>query len=165
MGRKKWSISGVGILFLLVVTTVSSNAQTQDSFKSASGMSKAQIAAIENSLASAYQKAMLSAKTTATATKISVTTDGSGHQIISSWKCVSNWIINGDPYVSRLISGSSFAGHTKVSYYLSGGWKATGSNKRSFHGTSQLRAWWQERHHIALVALETSGRFRNLLNK
>lgn len=177
MGRKKWVISGVGILFFLVATTVSSNAQMRESLKSASGMSKSQIAAMENSLALAYQKAMTSAQVSSTSTKMSVTTkssadtvtkcsaggyihttmslkiyaaistspsvttDGSGHQIISNWRCINNWIINGDPYISRLISGGSFGGQTKVSYYLSGGWKATGPNKQK--QSCQTNGTWQ----------------------
>ena len=55
--------------------------------------------------------------------------NGSGHQIISGWKCVKGWIIDGDPYLSRLLSGKMFAGSTSMNYYLSGGWKALGPNK------------------------------------
>jgi len=55
--------------------------------------------------------------------------DGSGHQTISNWKCVTGWIVNGDPSINRLINGSAFS-YIDVRYYLSGGWKATGPSKQ-----------------------------------
>jgi hypothetical protein len=91
MSRRKWVASITKLLILFTGTTIPSNAQMRDTFKSASGMTKSQIAAIENSLVSAYQKAMLSAKTTATATKISVTTKSSTDTVT---KCLAGGYIH-----------------------------------------------------------------------
>lgn len=61
--------------------------------------------------------------------KPKVSISGSGHQLISDWKCVKGWIVNGDPSINRLITGGSFS-YIDVRYYLSGGWKATGPSKQ-----------------------------------
>lgn len=58
-----------------------------------------------------------------------VTMTGSGHQTLSHWRCVTGWIVNGDPYVSHTLTGSLFAGKTSLRSTISGGWKATGPNK------------------------------------
>ncbi len=58
-----------------------------------------------------------------------VTMTGSGHQTLSNWRCVTGWIVNGDPYISHTLSGSVFAGKTSMRGTMSGGWKATGPSK------------------------------------
>lgn len=58
-----------------------------------------------------------------------VTMSGYGHQTLSDWRCVTGWIINGDPYISHTLTGSVFAGKTTMRGTMSGGWKATGPSK------------------------------------
>lgn len=58
-----------------------------------------------------------------------MSTNGSGTQSIVNWRCVTGWIVNGDPYVSLLITQSSFAGTANARLNYGAGWKAIGPNK------------------------------------
>lgn len=76
-----------------------------------------------------YIHSTMTLRTIVTANNGNATISGSGHQTIADWRCVKGWIVNGDPYVSHTISSSYFAGTFRMSVYMSGGWKATGTNK------------------------------------
>ncbi len=79
--------------------------------------------------AGGYINTTMTIGTVVTTKTASANISGSGHQTISSWRCVTGWIVNGDPYISHTISSSTFGGQLRTSAYMSGGWKATGPNK------------------------------------
>lgn len=164
MYRFRWASTITTVLLLLAGLAPATNAQTSASFRTAAGMSEAQVKTMADALSVAYRQAMLKANTRITASTLSVSTtssadrrytcslggyihttmttkvivtlntgnsntSGSGHQTISDWRCIKGWVVNGDPYFSHTISGSTFAGKFRISTHISGGWKATGPNK------------------------------------
>lgn len=72
-------------------------------------------------------------RTVVTKSTSNATIAGSGRQSIANWKCVTGWIVNGNPYITYKITGTIIAGVTKMSSTTSGAWKSTGpkSGKQS----------------------------------
>lgn len=68
-------------------------------------------------------------RTVVTKSTGNATIAGSGRQTIANWKCVTGWIVNGNPYITYKISASIVGGVTKMIGTTSGAWKSTGPNK------------------------------------
>lgn len=76
-----------------------------------------------------YITSTMTLRTLVTKSTGNATVAGSGRQTIANWKCVTGWVVNGNPYLTYKISGSVVAGVTKMVGNTTGAWKSTGPNK------------------------------------
>ncbi|MFA5918834.1 MAG: hypothetical protein WC800_04790 [Candidatus Nanopelagicaceae bacterium] len=74
MNRFRWAGTITTVLVLLAGVAPATNAQSSASFRSATGMSKAQVKVMTDALGVAYRQAMSTAKTTINTSKLSVST-------------------------------------------------------------------------------------------
>lgn len=74
MKNSKWTIAVATTVFLLAGPLTAVNAQTSESFRTAAGMSKAQVKVMTDALGVAYRQAVTGAKTAVTWSKLGVST-------------------------------------------------------------------------------------------